>query len=716
MTLTRFFKFIGISILAIAITMVLYTQRIGFFTALDIKLKDARFRLRPQIKPDKNVVIAAIDSKSIDELGRWPWDRSVIASLVENLKYYGAKTVAFDIVFSEPSNPVSDNALAAAIKEAGNVVAGYFFRNEEKSHSEESLKLLEKSRVTILKVVDNVKEVPVVSYSFVDNNLKEISDAAVLSGYFNIIPDEDGIIRSSNVLLFNNGEFYPSLSMSALKNYLDTEVILNIAVYGVDYLSVGQKTVPANEQGQLTLNYYGKQGIFRTVSVVDIVKKRLNGTDALKNAIVFVGATEIGINDMRATPVDPTLPGIEIHATVASNVLQGNFLIYNSKVTLIEIASIIIFPFILIIILGLLRNTFIGLVFTFCFIATYFGLNYVLFAYYFLNTGVIFPIFSIGLAYVGSEAYRNLIEERHGKFLKKAFANYLSPALVSEIIKNPEMLKLGGAKREMSILFSDIRGFTSISEKLSPESLVSLLNRYLGPMTNIVLKNYGTLDKYIGDAVMAIFGAPLTIVDHSVAACITAVEMISALPELNAMFKAEGLPEIAIGIGINTGEAIAGNMGTDVRFDYTVIGDNVNLASRLEGMTKMYKCQIIVSGATRAHVEGFCIKLPQNGLKAEVTGHEFNFRELDLIKVKGKEEPITMYELSLTLDRSSIVKFEEGLSLFRSKKFVEAKELFQTLYEEKGDLTSSVYVKRCDEFILTVPTQDWDGVYVATSK
>ncbi|MBF0473190.1 MAG: adenylate/guanylate cyclase domain-containing protein, partial [Nitrospirae bacterium] len=267
-----------------------------------------------------------------------------------------------------------------------------------------------------------------------------------------------------------------------------------------------------------------------------------------------------------------------------------------------------------------------------------------------------------------------------------------------------------------SILFSDIRGFTSISEKLSPEALVSLLNRYLGPMTDIVLKNYGTLDKYIGDAVMAIYGAPITLEDHSVAACMTAIEMINSLPELNNMFKSEGLPEIAIGIGINTGDAIAGNMGTEVRFDYTVIGDTVNLASRLEGMTKMYKCQIIVSGATRLHVEGFCIKLPQHGLKAESTGHEFNFRELDLIKVKGKNEPVTMYELSLMLDRSSIVKFEEGLKLYRTQRFVEAKEIFQDLYKDKGDLTSSVYIKRCEEFISNPPPADWDGVYVATSK
>jgi len=716
MTISRFIKFLGISILAIVITLILYSQGIGFFIAIDLKLKDVRFKLRQDIKPDNNVVIAAIDTKSIDELGRWPWDRKVIAELVQNLKYYGAKTIAFDIVFGEPSNIESDNALSSAVSQAGNVVGGYFFRNDEKVNNEESLRLLQKSKVTILKVAEDVKEVPVISFPYVDNNIAEISDASVISGYFNIIPDEDGIIRSLNMILLNNGAFFPSISIASLKNYLDTEVILNVAVYGVDYLSVGQKTVPVNEQGLLTLNYYGKQGIFRTISAVDIVKKRLKSVDELKNTIVFVGATELGINDMRATPVDSTLPGIEIHATAASNILQNRFLIHNANVILIEIACIILFPFILTIILGLIRNTFIGLSLTFCFIGIYFGINYILFAYYYLNTGVVFPIISIGLSYLGSEAYRNLIEERHGRFLKKAFANYLSPALVNEIIKNPKMLKLGGDKREMSILFSDIRGFTSISEKLSPESLVSLLNRYLGPMTNIVLKNYGTLDKYIGDAVMAIFGAPIKLEDHSLSACISAIEMIKALPALNEIFKSEGLPEIAIGIGINTGEAIAGNMGTDVRFDYTVIGDTVNLASRLESLTKMYKCHIIVSGATRTHVEGFCVKLPQNGLKIESTGLEFNFRELDLIKVKGKNEPVTMYELSLTLDMSSISKFEEGLRLYRSQRFTEAKGIFQSLYENNDDHTCSVYIKRCEEFLLTPPSKDWDGVYVATSK
>lgn len=703
----RFAIFIAIGIAVSILTIFFYVQKIDFFTSLDLKLKDAGFRTRGEVKPDSRVVIVAIDAKSINELGRWPWDRKVIARLIENLKSYGAKTVALDIVFSEPSNPDSDTALSDAIHKSGNVIAGYFFRSEEESQQSAPLELLESSRIKIIRMRGNVTQVPVVTYPYVETNIPPISKASINSGFFNIIPDKDGIMRTSNLVMLYEGEIYPSLPLSALRHYLGNEIILDIASYGVDGLLLRDRRIPVDESGRLTLNYYDKQGTFQTISATDVINNRLHH-DALKDALAFIGATEIGISDVRATPVDPVLPGVEIHATVASNVLQNRFIIRNGWVISLEIAFVILFPILLSILLSLIRRTFIALISYVGVLVIYFSINYLQFVHYFLNTGIIFPIISIGMTYLVSEAYRNLIEEKQGRFLKKAFTSYVSHELVSEIMKNPNALKLGGERRVITILFSDVRDFTSISERLSPENLVLLLNQYLSPMTQIVLKHRGTLDKYIGDAIMAIYNAPLKIEDHPIMACKTALEMVEKLKELNANFKQKGLLEIDIGIGINTGDVIVGNMGTDVRFDYTAIGDTVNLASRIEGLNKIYKTNIIVSEFTVKHLNAFSVQHSAPSL--------LQFRELDLIKVKGKDRPVTIYALSQGIDEKIINKFEEALSLYRKQQFKDAKEIFQSLIKEYSDKPSEIFSERCAEFIDNPPEPQWDGVYVAQTK
>ncbi|MCX7966709.1 MAG: adenylate/guanylate cyclase domain-containing protein, partial [Syntrophorhabdaceae bacterium] len=634
MKLRRFFIFLIIAISAIVISTLLYIIKIDFFTAIDLKLKDTKFRIRENIKPDDKVAIVAIDTKSVNELGRWPWDRKQMAKLIENLKSYGAKTVALDIVFSETSTPESDKILADTIKKAGNVITGYFFRHEEEKQSDESLKILKESRIKVLRIKDNVSEIPVITFPAVETNIPIIARSSFASGFFNVIHDRDGIIRMANLLVLYDGDIYPSLSLMGLKNYLEKEIILDVAVYGIGGLYIGEKKIPVDESGRLTLNYYGMQGAFKTIPAVDIIKNRLK-PDSLKDMFVFVGPTEIGIADVRPTPVDPTLPGVEIHATLVSNILQNNFLYRNAFVIALEIFFICFFPFVLAVSFIFTKRIVSALVSFLAIVGSYIFIDYMLFKNLFLNTTLIYPILSLLMTYLGSEAYKNFIEERHSRFLKKAFSSYVSPALVGEIIKNPDLLKLGGEKRNITVLFSDIRSFTTISEKLTPEELVLLLNRYMGPMTDILLEKKGTLDKYIGDAIMAIYNAPINLKNHSIMACETALAMLDKLKEINEDFKKRGLIEIDIGIGINTGDAIVGNMGSDVRFDYTAIGDTVNLASRLEGMNKVYKTHAIVSEFTVEHV-------------MELTGSNdpgFYFRELDLIRVKGKEKPVKIYEL-----------------------------------------------------------------------
>lgn len=702
MKTNRFFIFTVIGIASIVITVVLYSQKIDFFSSLDLKLKDVRFRARGSIEPDKRVVIAAIDEKSINELGRWPWDRKTIARLVENLNFYGVKTIAFDIVFSEPSIAASDKALSNAIKKNNNVILGYFMRSEGEPPLKESVALLEDTRIKIIKTVGNVTEVPIYSFTSVELNIPIIAKSANGAGYFNIIPDSDGILRSANILLLYDGNIYPSLPLSALRHYLGGEIVLEIANYGVDNLLIGNYRIPCDELGRLTLNYYGRQRTFKTIPAIDIINKRL-AHNALKDAIVFVGATEVGLSDLRATPVDPVLPGIEVHATVVSNALQKRLLIRDGRVIVLDIAFIIVFTLILTTSLSFVKRTLFALLFFLTTLGLYYIINHLGFRYYPLNTSVLYPLISITLSYLGSEAYRNLFEERQSRFLKKAFTSYVSPELVNEIIRNPNMLRLGGEKKEITILFSDIRGFTTLSERLAPEELVSLLNQYLGPMTDIVLRHKGTLDKYIGDAIMAIYNAPLNIQDHAACACRSAIDMLEKLKEINNSFKEMGLPEIDIGIGINTGNVIVGNMGTDMRFDYTAIGDTVNLASRLEGMNKVYNTHIIISEFTFRHLK--------DGDKAD-----FKVRELDVIKVKGKDKPVTIYQVFSGMDEALITEFEEALRIYRKQEFKEAKEIFERLYLKYNDKTAQVFAERCLEFIYNSPGKEWDGVYVAKSK
>jgi adenylate cyclase len=302
------------------------------------------------------------------------------------------------------------------------------------------------------------------------------------------------------------------------------------------------------------------------------------------------------------------------------------------------------------------------------------------------------------LTFLGGESYRNLVVERKGRHLKKAFGTYLSPDLVAEIARDPDSLKLGGEKRIISVIFTDIREFTSLSEKLAPEKLVSLLNRYLSPMTRIVMEERGTLDKFIGDAVMAFYNAPLEVPDHAARACRSALRMLEELARLNTQLEASGMPTIKIGIGIHTGEAVVGNMGADIRFDYTAIGDSVNLASRLEGLTKYYGVSAIVSDETR-----------------RAAGEGFHFRELDLVRVKGKQKPVAVFELMM--ENSMIYdSFKNGLKLYRNRDFKEASRIFEHLESVNCDSTSALYAGRCREFLANPPDEDWDGVYVANAK
>lgn len=677
----------------------LYKQASPSFQQQDFRMKDARFRVRGPVKPDSAVVVVAIDHKSIKELGRWPWSREVTAQLIENLAvHYRTKVTALDIVFSETQNPAADQALADSIRKSGNVVMGYFFRDEQGELTQESLAQLEGSRMKLVRIAEGVESIPIPEYAGVDLNIPKIGAGARDFGFFNALHDADGLYRRALLLLLYNGEIYQSLAMKALQHYFDTEIMLDVKPWGVDSLQLGELRIPSREDGTMVLNYYGGTGSFTTLSAADVIAKRLP-QDVLRGKIAFVGATEIGIYDLRATPFEATLPGVEIHATMVANALERRFLKYDSVTQMMEIACIILLPLILGSALAFAPGTFVGLGIMSLMTGLFCLFNYTMFTRAFRDMTLLYPLIGIALTYLGSEAWRNLVVERKGRQLKKAFSSYVSPDLVKQIEKDPDKLVLGGEQREISILFSDIRSFTTVSENLSPPELVKLLNEYLSPMTRIVLEERGTLDKFIGDAIMALFNAPLDVPDHATRACSAALRMMNELARLNQIFSANGMNTLDIGIGINTGLAVVGNMGADIRFDYTAIGDAVNLASRLEGQNKYYGSHILVSGDTRR----------------QINDERFIFREVDKVRVKGKQQPIEMYELMVSNAEIAPV-FAQALAKYRVRDFAGAKTIFDELAVNNNDGPSRLYAQRCREYLSAAPPDDWDGVYVAKDK
>ncbi len=688
--------FLIIAVLSAIAGLVLYRETFPFAQQIDLRLKDARLNIRGVQRSTAPVTIVAIDNKSIKELGRWPWSRELTARLISATAGQGARTIALDMVFSEQQTEETDRALATSIAKAGNVVEGYFFRGEEQQDDPNLLDQLAKSKIAMIKMAPGVEAVPLPTYEQVDGNIAEVGNGAAGFGYFNQIADFDGLYRSVPLLMLFRGDIYPSLALAATNHFQRNQLQVDIEQFGVSSIRSGDNTIPANEQGKLSLAYYGPGATLHTVSAADVIAGRLPA-GTLKDRLIFIGVTETGIADLRATPLDPSYPGVEIHATLAANILERTFLTRGSQTMAIEMAAIFLFPLLLTFFLAAVPGALYALSVFFVLAAGYLGTNIHLFNAYNLDLSIAYPLLPLIFTYLGGECFRNLVVERKGRHLKKAFSTYLSADLVAEIAKNPDFLKLGGETRTISILFSDIRGFTTISESLTPEKLVALLNRYLSPMTRIVMEEKGTLDKFIGDAIMAFFNAPLNVPDHPDKACSCALRMLKELESLNTQLKINDIPAIAIGIGIHTGEAVVGNMGADIRFDYTAIGDSVNLASRLESLTKFYGVSVLVSEDTR-----------------QLVGNEFQFRELDLVRVKGKHKPVAVYEL-LTGSTEFSDSFAEGIRLYRERDFEKAHEIFERL-SNCNDKVSGLYVERCQTFLSDPPDADWDGVYVALSK
>ena len=454
----------------------------------------------------------------------------------------------------------------------------------------------------------------------------------------------------------------------------------------------------------MLINYYGPGKTFDTYSLSDIIEHKISPSK-LKDRLVLIGPTAVGIGDSAVTPFQQmNFFGVEVHASFITNILQGRFIRRGIRENVIDILFLLLFslPAGMVLSVAAPRR---ATAFTLVLLGAFLLLACYLFAHWRMWIVIVLPSATLAVNYLVIISYRFFFEERQKRKVRAAFTQYVSPGVIAQVLQRPELLRLGGEEKELTAMFCDIRGFTTLSEGLSPTALVELLNEYLSAMTDVIFETWGTLDKYIGDAIMAFWGAPYPQTDHAVRACRAAFEMLGVLNKLQAKWEAQGRPRIDIGVGINTGLMVVGNMGSAKRFNFTIMGDDVNLASRLEGTNKQFGTRVIISEATYLEV------------------HEhFIARELDLIRVKGKTKPVKIFELlgptaDLETHRDRVDRFHQGLEKYRSGQWESALETFEELtIDYPQDAPSHIFVKRCHDLLEQPPAGAWDGVYVMKTK
>lgn len=711
---------------------------------------DTYNKIAPRPASDR-VAIIDLDEESLKTLGQWPWPRNMMAELVKTLNELGAKVIAFDIVFAEPDRtspariaqtlpaedaysaaktaletlPDNDRIFADAIGAAGNVVTGF-----TRAKAEETLrKPYQAAQPTFLvkdkaPFFDNVFAAPGVA-----ENLPEISGAAAGNGSFMATPDIDGIIRQVSLFVKYppekvagiSPELYPMLGLEALRVDIDKDARLLVKgrpdkrALDTDFLiKISNFEVPIENDGKLWVYYrhIAQEEYISAYKLFDEAQKeklreRINGK------IVFVGTSAEGLRDIRSTPLDIFVPGVEVHVNVVEQILQQKFLKRPAIIAGVE-AAIIALAGLLIIVVAPFLNVVILSVFTIGLMASMFAGSW----YMYKDMGILLdPVYAslaLGTLFLVSSLLSYIRSENERRQVRQAFGLYIAPSFMEELTKNPDKLKLGGEVRDLTVMFTDIRSFTAISEHLSPQELIHLMNDFLTPMSDLVMENRGTIDKYMGDAMMAFWNAPLDDDEHARHACLSALKMNEALGPINARIKVRAEEEgrnpvlLKAGIGINTGPCSVGNMGSRQRFAYSALGDAVNLASRLESQTKIYGVNILIGEETQKMVP------------------EFATLELDLIRVKGKEKPVRIFTVlgdeKFACD-SSFKVWQDAqnklIMLYRTGDFIQAQTALA--YAESVSLAElkNYYIllsERIADAIKNPPQQDWDGVFNVADK
>ncbi|MGE9008875.1 CHASE2 domain-containing protein [Leptospira interrogans] len=698
-----------------------------------VRTFDAFQRVDPRKKTARPVTIVDIDDKSLEKLGQWPWPRTRLADLVTELTNLGAVVIAFDVVFSEPdrlnpefvadtyrnldeetrsrlrSLPSNDQVFADAIR-ASRVVLG-------ESGLPEEMGVLDKTLpVTGLAMLGEEPQRFMFEFPGLLRNTKVLEHAAAGRGLFTIKPERDGIVRRVPMIMQAQGQTMPSLSFEMLRVATGSGTILIKAEKaGIKSLGIKGFQLPTDGNGQLWV-HYARHDASLYVPAINVLEKTV-APEKIAGKLVLIGTSAVGLNDIKTTPVSRAMPGVEIHAQVLESALTGEVISQPIFGISIEFATAVLFGLLVIAfapLFGPVTLVALGAAFATALIGT----SWYFYSQHRLLIDFTYPLISTTSIYLTLIFSSFVREQKQRKQIRNAFSQYMSPALVAQLAQSPEKLVLGGEEREMTIMFSDMRGFTSISEtyKRDPQGLTALMNRFLTPLTNAILHRKGTIDKYMGDAIMAFWNAPLDDKDHQLNACEAALDMLERVDELNQerMEEAEeeGRPFIPlnVGVGLNTGTCVVGNMGSDMRFDYSVFGDSVNLASRLEGQSKEYGFPIIVGSKTALAVKD-----------------KFAILELDFIMVKGKKEPEVIYAIAGREDTAQSGRFQrlrnltiEMLACYRGRDWEGALAAIErgrhTDEVRSLELLFNLYEARILNFQEAPPPEDWNGAFALLTK
>jgi adenylate cyclase len=597
---------------------------------------DMRFFLRNIISrpviPD-NILIVAIDEKSLREYGRWPWSRFLMSELVEKILFSEPRVLFVDIFFSESENKAADEALGSIFRRSKDkvVIATAFdvwIKKKYISRKEIPEQVLDSA---ILRV-EGLKEIKPIEADDVLASVPEISKD-VITGHIYNHPDYDGKLRWEILYLKYGDEILPSLSLQASRIAIGLEMD-KIEIFGNKGVRLGEKVfIPTDKRGRILVNYIGREGSFRYISASDVLKGYVNKS-LFKDRIVLLGTTAIATYDLKNTPFSANMPGVEKNATVIENIVNKRIL--RKSHGYVEIIFLILTSLIMIFALprlNALKGAGVCLVLFLSYVST------VLFLFIYKGVWVnfVYPATNIIVVTIFVIVVKYFFEEKKAREIRSIFSSYVSPKIVEELINDPMKARLGGERKVVTVLFSDIIGFTSLSEERSPEEVVELLNEYFSEMTNIIFKWDGTLDKFVGDEIMAFWGAPLDQPNHAELAVRCAMNMIGSLKKMQERWLKENKVVLDCGIGINTGEVVVGNIGAEgKKMDYTLIGDNVNIAARVEKLTRTYNAKILITENT--------LNCLRDVLKDGRFGH-CEFKSKHAVKVKGKEKPIELYEV-----------------------------------------------------------------------
>ncbi len=705
---------------------------------LRLKTFDFYQQLKPREIPPpegKPVTIIDLDEKSLAEIGQWPWPRTTIAKLVTNLMQMGAALVAFDIVFAEPDRmnpnmiadtiagldeetaaklralPSNDEILARVVKKSRVVLgqAGYWEKLETKKGPPV------KKSVALLKQGKNVRpELYLPRFQSLIRNVPVFEKEALGHGIFSLVPEPDGIVRRVPTLFAFEKNLYPSLAVEMMRVAFNRKSILVKAnAAGITYLGITKGLLlPTDSRGRVW-PYFSKSDKSKYVSAVDV----LNGTAdpaMIKGKLTIVGTSAVGLLDIRAVPTEPVIPGVEVHVQLIEAALHKKWLSRPNYFVAAELSLILLGGLAMIILVPWVGAKWTVLLF-FTVAGGAGGTSWYLFTEYRMLFDAGYAVISILLLYTILTYTSYAREEKERRQTRDAFSKYLSPDMVKRVAENPGELKLGGEEREMTLLFCDVRGFTTISEQFDAVGLTSLINKLLTPLTNVILDKLGTVDKYMGDCIMAFWNAPLDDPDHARNGCLSALEMLAEMGPLNERLEIEAEEEgrkhipLKVGLGLNTGICVVGNMGSDQRFDYSVLGDTVNLAARLEGQSKSYGVDIVLGASTRSEVPDLATM------------------ELDLIQVKGKTVGVNIFvllggdEMEQNQDfRALRGHHDQMLDAYRAQKWDKAKAKIKEcriLCEPyRLDFLYDLYETRIAEYEADPPDPDWDGVFIATTK